>query len=215
MSSVISRNTLTDDTGAGTDGTIWNNAFHQDLFDRIDAMFSAGAASFGGTLACATTFTVTAPAATNAKVKVSAPAGFAASVEFNEASTNIWVIGLNVTGGTKAFEIYNTTNGATMFAMTQVGVATFTNSIAAAGAAFTDDIEVTAAALGAGGVPGRFARIGRNSSSTGAPGCVVFESKAGTPYYVFVEDGGTLRLHTSAPTVASGDGIGDIVGTQT
>lgn len=39
--STISRSTMTDDDGSGTTGTILNNAWLQDIYARIDALFSA------------------------------------------------------------------------------------------------------------------------------------------------------------------------------
>lgn len=44
-----------------------------------------------------------------------------------------------------------------------------------------------------------------------APGCVKLVSENGTPYFLFVEDDGTLRIHSSAPT-SNADGV--IAGTQ-
>jgi len=57
MSSAITRSTMTDDSGGGVDGTILNNAWLQDIYDRVDAMFAGAGAyatfTFGGGVAIA------------------------------------------------------------------------------------------------------------------------------------------------------------------
>ena len=52
----------------------------------------------------------------------------------------------------------------------------------------------------------------RQQSTVKRPGYLHLKSLDGTDYYLFAEDDGTLRIHTTAPT-ANADG--DVVGDQT
>jgi hypothetical protein len=73
------------------------------------------------------------------------------------------------------------------------------------------------AALGTGAITGLLHPIGRNSSGSGAAGALVLYSAAGTPYYVWVDATGDLRIHTAAPTedgTTVSDTAGTVVGTQ-
>lgn len=92
MASAITRNTLTDDTGAGTDGTIWNNAFHQDLFDRIDAMFSGGGAyatlALGGALSLVG---VLKPASNGTTLQIANAAASAALMVFDTTNMRVGI----------------------------------------------------------------------------------------------------------------------------
>lgn len=61
---------------------------------------------------------------------------------------------------------------------------------------------------------GQFVQIGRNNNaSTPAAGHVAMEDKGATYYYVWPDDSGNLRIHTSAPT-NGGDTAGTVVGAQ-
>lgn len=51
-----------------------------------------------------------------------------------------------------------------------------------------------------------------DDDSANNPGCLVLYDHTGTPYYLWVDSTGDLRIHTSAPTSESSDGT--IVGTQ-
>lgn len=58
----ITRTAITDDSGSGTDGTIFNNAWKTELYDQIDALITAllaGSVSFGAALNVAGALTVT------------------------------------------------------------------------------------------------------------------------------------------------------------
>jgi hypothetical protein len=50
-----------------------------------------------------------------------------------------------------------------------------------------------------------------NQGGTNAPGCIRLLSPAGTGWYLFVEDDGTLKLHNALPTLNTD---GTVVGTQ-
>lgn len=52
----------------------------------------------------------------------------------------------------------------------------------------------------------------RYGSGGNAPGCVKLHSPNGTPYFVFVEDDGTMKVHTALPTQ---NADGTVVGSQT
>ena len=57
-------------------------------------------------------------------------------------------------------------------------------------------------------------RIGRNdNASTTSAGSMRFTDRGGTDYYLWVDDTGVLRIHTSAPT-GTDDTAGTVVGTQ-
>lgn len=80
----------------------------------------------------------------------------------------------------------------------------------------TEEIRAVNKALGTGAVTGQQVIVGRNSSGSGAAGCLVLYNKAGTPYYLWVE-GGELLIHTAAPTednTTVSHTAGTVVGTQ-
>ena len=56
------------------------------------------------------------------------------------------------------------------------------------------------------GITGPQFRIGRNSNGTGSAGSLRLTDKSGTHYYFWVDDSGTLRVNTSAPTNATDTG---------
>lgn len=60
--------------------------------------------------------------------------------------------------------------------------------------------------------------LGRNTSGSAAAGYIEFIDKGGTSRYVWVDNAGKLRIHTSAPVEDGGttsDTAGTVVGTQT
>jgi hypothetical protein len=72
-------------------------------------------------------------------------------------------------------------------------------------------------ALGTGAVAGQRMVVGRNTSGSGAAGALVLTRADGTPYYVWVDATGDLRIHTAAPTedgTTVSDTAGTVIGTQ-
>ncbi len=68
-----------------------------------------------------------------------------------------------------------------------------------------------------GAVAGSRIIVRENAGGTGAAGTLVLYAKDGTPYYLWVDTTGDLRVHTSAPTEneSVSDTAGTVVGTQT
>lgn len=57
-----------------------------------------------------------------------------------------------------------------------------------------------------------YIHIKGDDDSDNDPGCLVLYAHNGTPYYLWVDNTGDLRIHTSAPTDEDVDGV--VVGTQ-
>lgn len=85
------------------------------------------------------------------------------------------------------------------------------------GAASAATITAQAAACGTGGTSyGPMVIIGRNTSGTGGPGFIRFQSKNGTNYDLWHDNSGNLRTNGFPQAESDTDGsIGTVVGTQT
>ncbi len=78
---------------------------------------------------------------------------------------------------------------------------------------FTKDVAVKGGDLEVGTDGGaRGVVTAWDGSGGNAPGCIKLASPNGTPWYLFVEDDGTLKVHNALPTQNSD---GTVVGTQT
>lgn len=82
------------------------------------------------------------------------------------------------------------------------------------GAAVPPNFNLSSGAYGVGSVGGGAVFIGRNSSTTGAPGTLGLELRTGGFHTIWIDTTGLVRTTNAVPTVGTSDTIGTIVGTQ-
>jgi len=82
----------------------------------------------------------------------------------------------------------------------------------------TQTLGLSDMARGTGGFGGPLLAVGRNTSGSGATGCVLFTRRDGTSRYIWVDISGDVRVHTAQPTEDNStvaDNAGTVIGTQT
>lgn len=85
------------------------------------------------------------------------------------------------------------------------------------GAVTATSLIVPAVANGTGAATGAYVYAGRNLSGNGAAATLRLEDKNGTPYYLWIDATGVVRVGTSPPTEngSVSDTSGTVIGTQT
>lgn len=159
------------------------------------------------------TMALTAPASQNSTLKLSSPSTFASSVRFDEASTNIWQVGYNITGTTKNFELFNTANGASLLTLTA-------NALATLKAPASQNAQFKADCTGANGFGSQFVATSKTTGGATNTWNVGTGVTGGTNAFEFFNDSiganvlklylnGTIAL-PNLPTSAAGLVSGDI-----
>lgn len=105
---------------------------------------------------------------------------------------------------------YDTTSSLGRVNLAVAGSASFT--VRGAGASNGPIATVQSGPFGAT-ASGAVLAVGHNTSSTGAAGVLILNTLTGTPYYLWVDGTGDLRIHTSPP-IPGQDTIGVVVGSQ-
>jgi hypothetical protein len=85
------------------------------------------------------------------------------------------------------------------------------------GAFARNDFEVNGGAFGTGNQTGAMIGAGANTSGNGAASALLLQGRNGNTYYLWVDDTGDLRIHSSMPTEDNStvaDTAGTVVGTQ-
>jgi hypothetical protein len=218
----ITRATITDDSGSGTDGTIINSAWvGTAIYDKVDALMTGATWQREASAAAGTVSTITKNTSTTGVASV------IAATSASDVAGMIQAFGPSYSTSNSAIAssvrvVSNLSGGLSLVATDASGIlrfyvggeTTLAASLQKSGGATA--LSVASLANGTGAVTGQTVAIGRNTSGSGAPGCLILSDKAGTAYYLWVDTTGDLRIG-SAPPEEDGtpaDTSGTVVGTQ-